>query len=107
VFAWSVFVQGLGALSYDRSWNARRLHVVRLPSLREPRAFATEAEARSYVAKNKGQYIGPTLCDVDSPICRYRLWSVADSAILYHLEYYSTTRGRRLPQGWSELTLGH
>jgi hypothetical protein len=105
-FVWSVFVQGLGALSYDRSWNARRLYVVRLPSVKKPFGLPSEAEARAYAAHYRGQYIGPTFCDIDNPICRYRLWSVEDSILVYQWRYFSTTRGMRLPPGWSELSLG-
>lgn len=102
--AWSCFVQGLGAMTYDRLWNERVVYVIRLPHRTKPLAFTTEHEARAAAARGGGQYLGPSRCDIDRHFCRHRLWSVADSIIAYHLTHYEETRSRRLPPGWNELS---
>lgn len=101
--AWSVFVQGLGAMTYDRSWNLRLIFVARLARLPDPVSFLDEGEARGYAEAHDGTFIGPSLCDIDLPFCRHRLWSFADSMILYQFTHYAETRARRLPTGWSDL----
>src|SRR6185503_16889343 len=45
LIGWSVFVQGLGAWSYDRYWNLRRIFVIRVPGKIDPVAFVDEATA--------------------------------------------------------------
>jgi hypothetical protein len=100
---WSLFVQGLGALAYDRSWNLRLLYVIRLPNRARPMGIPDEREARDLASRNGGTYLGPTLCDVDSPPCRHRLWLWGDSIIPYHITHFSETRGRRKEDGWDEL----
>jgi hypothetical protein len=100
--SWAIFVQGLGALAYDRSWNKRQLFVARVPHVARPVAMATEEEARRFVERTSGIYIGPTYCDVDLTFCRYRLWSLSDNVIGYHATHFTETRNRRMPQGWSE-----
>jgi len=102
-FGWSVFVQGLGAMTYDHSWNLREVFVVRRPDRAAPEAFLREPEARLYAEKHSGEYLGPSLCNIDLPFCRHRLWWFADSMILYHFEEYSLTRSRRLPPSWHQL----
>jgi hypothetical protein len=103
VLAWSVGVQALGALAYDRSWNLRLLYVVRVPGrLRAVGAFSEE-EARALASRTGGHYVGHTLCNIDLRPCRHRLWLVHDSPIVYHLTRFSETRGRRKPDGWGEL----
>ncbi len=96
LLSWSVFVQGLGVLSYDRSWNMRRIFVTRSPGARRPISFLTEPEARRFAAAH-GEYLGPSYCDIDLWFCRYRLWSLSDNVILYQMNHFSETRGRRLP----------
>jgi hypothetical protein len=99
---WSVFVQGLGALTYDRSWNVRRLFVYRIPGKIRPIGVGDEAVARGRVKQGGGTYIGPTFCNIDSPVCRHRLWSIEDSPIPYHVTHFAETRGRRKAGGWDE-----
>lgn len=101
--AWAIFVQAIGAWSYDRSWNNRRLFVVRLPGRIKAVALPTEEEAQSLVALKRGNYIGPTFCDIDLSFCRYRLWSISDNIIWYQLQFLSSCRSRRLPSGWYQL----
>jgi hypothetical protein len=80
--SWSVVVQFVGAFTYDKSWNDRVIFVARLPSVAAPFSFFTEEEARDFVAKNNGTFIGPSYCNIDLTFCRHRLWSIADSEIL-------------------------
>lgn len=42
-------------------------------------------------------------CNIDVPDCRYRLWSIRDSLILYQLTHYREARAQRLPSGWAQL----
>jgi hypothetical protein len=107
VFAWSVFVQALGALTYDRFWNLRQVFVVRVPGMVDPKALFTEAEAEQYASARGGNYLGPSLCDIDYPFCRYRLWSLEDNMILYQLTHLEETRGGRLPMGYDDLGNRH
>jgi hypothetical protein len=93
--AWCVFVQFVGAFTYDKSWNDRQIFVARLPAVAKPFAFLTEDEARAFVEKNKGQYIGPSYCNIDFTYCRHRLWSFADNEILYYAKNFRVTRARR------------
>ncbi|MBM4361480.1 MAG: hypothetical protein FJ104_02280, partial [Deltaproteobacteria bacterium] len=103
LLGWSAFVQGLGALAYDHSWNLRVLFVVRRHDRPGPEAFITEAEARSYADRHRGEYLGHTMCNIDLPFCRYRLWSVSDNTIEYHVREFALTRSRRLPASFAEL----
>jgi hypothetical protein len=94
-FTWSIAVQVIGAFTYDKSWNDRQIFVARLPAVAKPISFLTEEEAQDFVAKNRGQYIGPSYCNIDFTYCRHRLWSVADNEILYYLRNFRITRSRR------------
>jgi hypothetical protein len=100
--AWSVFVQGLGAFAYDKHWNARELHRV---DVRDEHAFfITEPEARKYASAAHGEYAGLFACNIDLPMCRYRLWSIDDNIISYYLhERYSIARQNRTHAGWAHL----
>jgi hypothetical protein len=102
-FAWSVFVEVLGAGSYDRSWNIRTLYVVRFQNQAKPTGLFDEDEARHAAEKGGGNYLGPSRCDVDLPYCRHRLWSVKDSIIAYQYRGFAEMRSRRLPPGWDLL----
>jgi hypothetical protein len=102
-FAWSVFVQALGALTYDRFWNLRTLFVVRVPESSDPVGLFTEDEARRFADARRGEYLGPSFCDIDYPFCRFRLWSLEDNMILYQLTHFEETRSRRLPVGFRDL----
>lgn len=100
---WGVFVQALGAFSYDRSWNERELFVVRLPNRSEPLAFLEQDTARAIAQDNDGTYIGGTRCNIDTPFCRFRLWSLKDNLVLYQFTHFSETRARRTASGWRYL----
>jgi hypothetical protein len=103
LLGWSVFVQGLGAWSYDRYWNLRRIFVIRVPGSVEAVAFVDEAAARQKAEQAGGTYLGPTECDIDYTFCRHRLWSFSDNLIRYQLEYFALARSKRLPFGFDDL----
>jgi hypothetical protein len=100
--AWSVFVQALGAFSYDRSWNLRRIFVVRLPHVDDPISFLKEPDAEGFAAEHGGQYLGPSFCDIDLWFCRKRLWSLKDNLIWYQITDFRENRGRRLQARFTE-----
>jgi hypothetical protein len=102
-FGWSVFVQALGALTYDRYWNMRTLYVVRLPNVAKPFGLPTEDAAERLATVGRGSYLGPTVCDIDLPFCRYRLWSIDDSVIWFYTTHYAESRARRMKPGWELL----
>jgi hypothetical protein len=95
--AWSVFVQGLGAFAYDKQWNARDLFRVDSDGLdAEPAFFVREADARRYADRTEAHYAGLFSCNIDLPVCRYRLWSIEDSIIAYYVgERYAIARSNR------------
>ena len=100
--AWSVLVQGVGALAYDKYWNARDLH--RVVQGDESRFFSSEPQARTYAALSGGQYTGLFACNIDLPACRYRLWSVEDNVIGFYMgERFHVARDNRVHAGMSEL----
>lgn len=103
--AWSVFVQALGAMSYDRYWNLRRVFVIRVPSHLEAIDYTDEETAKRDAVRYHGNYIGASFCDIDYTFCRHRLWSLNDNLILYQLTYFRLSRDGRLPFGFSDL--GH
>jgi hypothetical protein len=103
LLSWSVFVQAVGAMSYDRYWNLRRVFVIRVPTSVEAVDFVTEAEARSAAIRLHGSYVGPSFCDIDYTFCRHRLWSVSDNLILYQLTHFAVSRSGRLPFTFQDL----
>jgi hypothetical protein len=95
-------VQGVGALAYDKYWNARDLH--RVLQGDEARFFASEPQARTYAALSGGQYTGLFACNIDLPACRYRLWSFDDNVIGFYMgERFHVARENRVHAGMSEL----
>lgn len=107
LLTWAMAVQALGALTYDRSWNVRRIFIVRVPEDSGPRALMEEPEAIEYARAHGGEYLGPSFCDVDLFFCRYRLWSLQDNIILYFFTHFAETRARRLPPSWDTLGESH
>ena len=100
--AWSVLVQAVGALAYDKYWNARDLH--RVVQGDDARFFTSEALARIHAARSGGHYTGLFACNIDLPACRYRLWSLEDNVIGYYMgERFQVARDNRVRPGMSEL----
>jgi hypothetical protein len=103
LLGWSVFVQGLGAWSYDRYWNLRQIFVIRLPGAVDPVAFLDEDTAQRKATETGGTYLGPTSCDIDFSFCRHRLWSLEDNLIRFQIDYFAASRSKRLPFGFDDL----
>jgi hypothetical protein len=103
VLAWSMTVQALGALTYDRSWNTRGLHVVEAGDSEPPIAFIEERAARRYANRNEARYIGAGSCDIDLPYCRFRLWSVSDNMLLYQATRLVSLSNGRAPLNFADL----
>jgi hypothetical protein len=100
--AWSIMVQSVGAFAYDKYWNARDLH--RVDAGDQHRFFVTEREAKEYAAVNHGDYAGLFACNIDLPMCRYRLWSLEDNIISYYMhERYAVARENRTHSGLRHL----
>ena len=100
--AWSVLVQGVGAFAYDKYWNTRDLHSV--VNGDEARFFTNEVMARAFAVNSGGQYTGMFKCNIDLPVCRYRLWSLDDNAIGYYMgERFHVARHNRVRAGMSEV----
>ena len=100
VLLYSIFIQALGAFSYDKFWNERELFLVRLPGRDDPVEFLSEDEARAFAREQKGMITGTRHCNIDFPDCRYRLWSIRDSLLVYQVTHFWEARTRRLPSGW-------
>ena len=103
LLSWSIFVQGLGAFSYDRSWNLRLVYMVRVPGKALPASFTTEEEAKRHAAETHGEILGWSHCDIDLRYCRPRLWSWTDNLIAYQIENFAKARAARLHMGWRKL----
>jgi hypothetical protein len=103
LFAWSAFVQGLGALTYDHTWNTRSLHVIQPPEGASPLVYLREGEARRAAEVTGASYVGAFRCDIDLPLCRHRLWSLSDSMLVYSVNHFTEARARRLPESFTVL----
>jgi hypothetical protein len=103
--AWSVFVQALGAMSYDKAgWNERVAHSVLLPGW-DRRIVFSHDEAMRLVREHGGEYVGLHGCNMDYKFCRHRLWSITDNQIWYYITNYTEARDKRLPPGWDQLSI--
>lgn len=98
---WSVGVQVIGAYAYDTlGWNAREAYAVQLPGGRV-RAFFDPGRAAA-LARQANAAVQPIRLDVDRKCNRWRLWSVADSQLLYYLTHFqeSCRSKRQLTEDW-------
>ena len=99
---WSVFVQSVGAFAYDKYWNVRGLHRVDLGDHQS--FFITEHDALQYAATTHAKYTGVFACNIDLPMCRFRLWSLEDNIISYYMnERYDVARATRTHSGLRHL----
>jgi len=104
-FAWSVFVQALGAMSYDKvGWNERQAYSVLLPGW-DRRILFSQDEAMNLVREHGGEFVGSHGCNMDYKFCRHRLWSIEDNQIWYYMTHYSEAREKRLAPGWEQLSI--
>ncbi len=102
---WSVYAQVLGAFAYDlQGWNAPKRFEVRVPGEDQPRRVSTEAEARRLAQEAGVPRVGVLHEDVDRPEHRHRLWSVADSPIVYYTTHFMEARRAKqaMIKAWTE-----
>jgi len=99
--AWSVGVQALGALAFDiTGWNNRVAFIIGQPGKSPITVF--DDSAKDFVPLPPGSTIEQVNLDVDLPAYRPRLWSLADSQLVYYLRYFSEARAnRRLFAQWA------
>ncbi|HEX7896551.1 MAG TPA: glycosyltransferase family 39 protein [Planctomycetota bacterium] len=92
---WSVLAQILGAFAYEpHGWNARSAgFVVKVPGEAVERRVATREEASALVADRRAAR--EVTLDVDQREHRWRLWSVADSQLVYLLTRFSESRAEK------------
>ncbi len=102
--AWSVLVQGIGALAYDvDGWNARAAFRFELAQGRT--LLVEDEESAVQVARATGQEPRIEPLDVDRPAHRGRLWSLRDSQIAWYLTHFAQARRARAEgvRRWLEL----
>jgi len=93
LLAWSMFVQVIGAFAYDpASWNAKRQYEVSVPGRSQPVVVSGDAEARHLARIPGARLLNVRNMDVDLPAYRYRLWTLADSQVLYCLSNFGESR---------------
>jgi hypothetical protein len=92
---YSIAVQALGAFVYDvTGWNGRKGWEAMAPGMREPVAFVDRASAVRFARERGGRWRSTTM-NIDDPRYRGRLWSVADSPLVYYLAHLSSARNNR------------
>ena len=99
--AWSICVQVLGAVAFDiTGWNNRVAFVVSQPGKSPVRVFGQLPKA--LVPLPPGTKVERVDLDVDLPANRARLWSLADSQLVYYLSHFSEARAnRRVWANWA------
>lgn len=93
--AWSVFVQALGAWTFDmEGWNARRGYAVTAPGQKYP-FYSVSREAAESVAMATRQQVRPAELNIDFPPHERRLWSLSDNQLGYYLTHFGESRAVR------------
>lgn len=100
---WSTAIQAMGALAYDKSWNARAMYLTEAPDGGREVVFDTLAEARGRTLFEGGKVLTLYRCNIDKPPCRYRLWSIEDNILTYYIKNFGPARSDRWPSGWRQL----
>src|SRR5262249_3867075 len=106
-FLWSVAVQVVGAFAYDvTGWNARTGYLVQQAAAETPLLVFDEDEARRQ-ASQPGVSVRLVSADVDQKAFRDRLWSVADSQLVFYAARFAASRQRkeRMIANWLRLYL--
>jgi hypothetical protein len=95
LFGYSLAVQAVGAFIYDVSgWNGRIVWEVTVPGTTERPSFDDAAEAEQ-CAQQRGGHIRRRALNIDAPEHRHRLWSWADSPLVYYVTKARASRERR------------
>jgi hypothetical protein len=94
---WSVGVQIIGVTAYDLGgWNNREATIVFKKDRAEP-VIVFEKSAVDALRREPGfSQAVETHLDVDNPDYRGRLWSVADSPLVYYVTHFRAARQARL-----------
>lgn len=91
---WSIAAQALGAFAYDLGgWNGRHAVEIRRPAAEPVVTFDLEEAAR--LAARPGATRRDLSLDIDKPAQRGRLWSLADSQLVYYLTHWAESRRAR------------
>jgi hypothetical protein len=89
--AWSLAVQVVGAFAYDiRGWNDRAAVEVRGVRVLDPPPGGMRAVRRRF-----GDDARRVPLDIDRPENADRLWSLADSPLVYYAGHFRTARARK------------
>lgn len=93
LLAWSALVQVTGAFAYNvTGWNERVEYELRLPERPDVSVTAFKEEAQRLIEERGARLLGTRRLNVDRPEHRHRLWSVADSQMLYYLRRFGEAR---------------
>ncbi len=97
LLAWSVFVQGLGAMTYDMTgWNRKTgAFRVGIRGRSEPAVVETPEDVNRLIATEPVIWVREVGMNIDHPEYRWRLWSLTDAQIGYYFWNYSRTRQTR------------
>lgn len=91
LFAWSLGVQAVGAWAYDVvGWNCREGLIVRTPDGRG--IVVAGREEAVDVARRTGGAVQKVFMDVDRRAWHGRLWSIADSPLVYYVTHFAESR---------------
>lgn len=97
LLAWSVGVQILGAFAYNlRGWDAAAdAYELRLPGRAAPARVKDPEEALRLLKDSGATLVRVIRRNVDRPEHRHRLWSVADSPLVYYATRFAEARRAR------------
>jgi hypothetical protein len=95
LFAYSLGVQLIGTYVFDLSgWNARVVWQVMTRDRPDVTTFEDKAGAERFAREQGGAMRSVTL-NIDNPKFRDRLWSLADSPLIYYSSNISEARAKR------------
>ncbi len=96
---WSAAVQIFGVTAYDQDgWNNRKATIVARNDLLNPVILLDKSEAEA-MRKDPAFVKAADIClNVDNPAFRSRLWSIADSPLVYYATHFSEARKQRAAQ---------
>ena len=95
LLAFSVGVQVLGAWSFDLvGWNYRVAYPVQMPGNAPPR-LAMDIDEATGLERAGGRRLPEVRLDIDDMKYRYRLWSWADSPLVYYVTHLREAHTQR------------
>jgi len=102
LLVWSIFVQVLGAWTYNLSgWNQRYTARLAVPGQREPLIVHHQALVQRW-RDARAKLLSQESVDIDKKENRHRLWSVSDCQILHYLRHFNAerTNKREMVRQW-------